>query len=443
MKIKIYPPQAIHCLGARDNQEDTIYPALGKASECDRLFLVCDGMGGHEHGEVASQMVATAFSEYLAEHQHDNEPLADTLLNEALETAYKRLDPLDKGEIRKMGTTLTLLSLHSGGVTVAHIGDSRIYHLRPSAGSIPFVSRDHSLVMDLYQAGEITRNEMATHPRKNIITRAISPGEDNRTHLDIVHITDVKPGDYFYLCSDGMLEQMTDDELLRLLAQDITDEEKRDQLIEKTEDNRDNHSAYLIRVKQVVNEPGDEKLVNEEETTRFNAINLYRRREAESEELNDDDVEVTAIDEPELAEVGKAPSMPPMTKSSSKKGKIFILLAALIAIAALAFLFLSNKQPKSPSRAIQPETTNQEELMPPAYTEQEQATSKSRHQSKESNQEAATPKKNQPAQTQGKDTSNTGNRKRGGNFQNQVSQQGGIIENQLQQNNPNTTSSEE
>ena len=281
MKYKLFPPQTIYELGQRSNQEDNIFPAMGQATADDRLFIVCDGMGGHEHGEVASQAVATTIGQTLTRALADEPRLTDDSINRAIAAAYERLDQLDRGEVRKMGTTLTLLCLHRGGVTAAHIGDSRIYHLRPATGEVRYLSRDHSLVMDLYQAGEITRDEMRTSPQKNVITRAMTPGKDDRTRADIVHIADVQPGDYFYLCSDGMLEQMEDDDLLALISDNTTDTEKREALIRATIANKDNHSAYLIHVEQVTREQGDEALADDEMTTRYNAMNIYREREAQ------------------------------------------------------------------------------------------------------------------------------------------------------------------
>lgn len=281
MKYKLFPPQAIYELGQRSNQEDNIFPAMGQATADDRLFIVCDGMGGHEHGEVASKAVATTIGQTLTRALADEPRLTDDSINLAIAAAYERLDQLDRGEARKMGTTLTLLCLHRGGVTAAHIGDSRIYHLRPATGEVRYLSRDHSLVMDLYQAGEITRDEMRTSPQKNVITRAMTPGKDDRTRADIVHIADVQPGDYFYLCSDGMLEQMEDDDLLALVSDNTTDTEKREALIRATIANKDNHSAYLIHVEQVTREQGDEALADDEMTTRYNAMNIYREREAQ------------------------------------------------------------------------------------------------------------------------------------------------------------------
>ena len=274
MRIKIYPPLAIQELGNRDNQEDYIYPAYGKATASDCLFIVCDGMGGHDNGEVASQTFADALADYFNTHASGNRVLQDSVIAAALEEAYNKLDAADNGSYKKMGTTLTLLYFHRGGVTAAHIGDSRIYHLRPGK-KLLYVSRDHSLVFDLYQSGEITYGEMKTSVQKNVITRAVQPGEDNRVKPDIIHITDVKPGDYFFMCSDGMVERMDDDDILKLFSSRGDDEKKRKKLISDTSANQDNHSAYIIHVESVTLEPEDELVtVNEESTARFNVLNM-------------------------------------------------------------------------------------------------------------------------------------------------------------------------
>ena len=281
MKITLYPPLSIHEIGQRDNQEDALWP-LQPTSD-SKLFILCDGMGGHEHGEVASQTVSQAIGEWFTTNAV--EPLTKSQIEESLAYAYNKLDEKDGGEFRKMGTTLTLLYIGNTGVFAAHMGDSRIYHMRPELGVL-YQSRDHSLVFDLFQSGEITYEEMSNFAQKNIVTRAMTPGEGNRMRPDIIHITDVQPDDYFYLCSDGMLEQMSNEELVSLLSSDKTDEENREQLISATANNQDNHSAYLIHIKDVIREKGDEELVNEEPTARCNAINIIPHSISEA----DDDV---------------------------------------------------------------------------------------------------------------------------------------------------------
>ena len=283
MKISLYPPLSIHEIGNRNNQEDALWPLQPTAN--DRLFVLCDGMGGHEHGEVASQTVTQALGQWFAEHVDASSPLTDEQLREAIEYAYQQLDQYADGSPKQMGTTLTLIYIGSNGITAAHMGDSRIYHIRPEVGVL-YQSRDHSLVFDLYQSGEITFEEMKNFKQKNIVTRAMTPGEDNRMRADIIHISDIQPGDYFYMCSDGMLEQMDNDQLVALLSSQFTDEEKKNKLIELTKVNQDNHSAWIIHIKDVIKEDADDQLVNEEPTARCNAINII----PQTIEENDNDV---------------------------------------------------------------------------------------------------------------------------------------------------------
>ena len=280
MKISIQQPLSIYELGSRQNQEDCLYPLQGEATTADRLFLLCDGMGGHEHGEVASQLVCSVLSDYLQAHWQTTEPLSDETLREALDETFRRINTLDDGSLRKMGTTLTLLCLHPGGATMAHLGDSRIYHLRPRDRRLLYKSRDHSLVYDLFMAGEITRDEMNSYPRKNVITRAIMPGMERQPKMDIAHTTDLQPGDYFFLCSDGILERMSDAELLALLAASKDNAATRQQLIEVTRDNADNHSAWLIQIADVESEADDDRQPNNEATARCNALLLERQTAA-------------------------------------------------------------------------------------------------------------------------------------------------------------------
>ena len=331
MRINIYQPLAIHELGKRANQEDSIYPIMGKATENDHLFLLCDGMGGHEHGEVASQSICKSLSAFLLQHAVASEGLEDKLLSDALAYAYEELDKLAiSGDTRQMGTTLTLLYFHSNGCTAAHIGDSRIYHLRPSSHTILYKSRDHSLVYDLYQAGELTYEEMKTFPQKNVITRAMIAGDRSHPKPDVIHISDIQPGDYFYICSDGMLEQMEDEELLDVFSANVRDEEKQQMLISETSDNKDNHSAYIVHIKEVSHDEADVSLVNEEPTAKCNALNI----KPDVEELSaSSDVEI----------VKPAGTPPPvhdsviveMVNKQKRKKSLFIAFVALVVLAAV------------------------------------------------------------------------------------------------------------
>lgn len=239
-------------LGQRSGQEDCIYPAVGDPDPGNGLFIVCDGMGGHEKGEVASAAVCKAMSGYVNAHASSDGSFSEEDFNAALSAAYDALDALDDGALKKMGTTMTFLKFHKDGCFMAHIGDSRIYHIRPSepAGKrIIHVTRDHSLVNDLVAIGELTPEQARTSKQKNIITRAMQPNQERRSRADVVNITDVRPGDVFYMCSDGMLENAEDSEIAALLSDGSkTDAEKVAVLVEQTKDNKDNHSAQLVRV---------------------------------------------------------------------------------------------------------------------------------------------------------------------------------------------------
>ena len=341
MKISLYPPLSIHEIGNRNNQEDALWPLQPTVN--DRLFVLCDGMGGHEHGEVASQTVTQALGQWFAEHVDASSPLTDDHLREVIEYAYQQLDQYADGSPKQMGTTLTLIYIYKQGVTAAHIGDSRIYHIRPNSspsgrlgGVVLYQSRDHSLVFDLFQAGEISYEEMQNFTQKNVITRAMTPGLENRHRADVIHITDIQPGDYFYMCSDGMLEQMSNDELLTLLSSEETDKEKQKRLIEATDNNQDNHSAWLIHIKEVIEEKGDEALENEEPTSRCNAINIIPadNGEADVQIINEDD-DVVVVSEPPTPKKKQKPFL---------KWIIFAAILCLVILVAACFVLLGDDE---------------------------------------------------------------------------------------------------
>lgn len=245
-------------IGSRDNQEDSIFPTHGKASDDDRLFVLCDGMGGHSAGEVASQTVCNAISASMLYHCPDAEgDFTDENFRAVLDDAFDLLDLQDDGAAKKMGTTMAFLKFHTKGCTIAHIGDSRVYHIRPGKGvedtEILFQTRDHSLINDLIQVGELTPEEAKHSRQKNVITRAMQPHMERRPKADVYHTSDIRPGDYFMLCSDGMLEQMEDDNLRYIFSDKGGDApNKVDMLIKVTAHNNDNHSAIVVRVNDVI-----------------------------------------------------------------------------------------------------------------------------------------------------------------------------------------------
>lgn len=267
MEITIRQPQCFSEIGRKDNQEDCLFPSPSKVSCQQDFFILCDGMGGHAHGEVASQTVCLALGHYLEEHGPAyKKAFTSEDFRKALEYAYGELDKHDDGSARsnRMGTTLTCLIFHAGGYLAAHIGDSRIYHIRPSLynkktgqGGILYQSADHSLVNQLLQAGELTPEEAVNYPHKNIITRVMQPGANGHDKADIYQFSDICAGDYFFLCCDGVLEQLTNQHLCKILATPgMTDKEKM-QAVKAVCDGktRDNYTAWLIPVEKVDGTP--------------------------------------------------------------------------------------------------------------------------------------------------------------------------------------------
>lgn len=249
--IKIRKPLCFTEIGRKDNQEDYLYPL--DADTDSRVFILCDGMGGHDNGEIASKTVGNALGDYL-----DSCSKVDIATFEVgLAKAYDALDGIDTDSVRKPGTTMTCLCLNDDNYLIAHIGDSRIYHIRPSLynletmrGGILYQSSDHSLVNDLLKAGELTEEEARTFPQKNIITRAMQPHLPQPYRADVYAFDDIKDGDYFFLCCDGVLEQLSNDMLCQILADtSLNDEEKLAEIKSICDGNtRDNYSCWLIPV---------------------------------------------------------------------------------------------------------------------------------------------------------------------------------------------------
>lgn len=266
MIIKIGTPQAFSEIGLKDNQEDYIQRNARGG------FVLCDGMGGHDNGEVASRIVAETLVADLAKSQAETAADIESDFKLALQHAYDALDAADTAEsVKKMGTTMTTVVFGRWGAFVAHIGDSRIYQVRPSlAGEgrngIVYQTCDHSLVNDLLRVGELTEEEARDFPQKNIITRAMQPHQDRRSKADTYVITDVEAGDYFFMCCDGVLERLNNDALGGILATSCTDEQKLAAIKAICDEGtRDNYTCWLIPVESVLREQTD--LDAEEEVT--------------------------------------------------------------------------------------------------------------------------------------------------------------------------------
>ncbi len=188
-------------------------------SECDAIYaVVADGMGGHKAGEVASAMAICEIRDAVNERCFGN--MTGTDIKDMLVTAVKKANRLiyQKSQEDKsfggMGTTVTLCLLFGDKGYVAHVGDSRAYVLRD--GRLHQITTDHSLVYELVKIGQITAEEAAHHPQKNVITRAL--GTDSGVEIDLYEFS-ILPGDLVLLCSDGLTNMLSDSELIAILTE--------------------------------------------------------------------------------------------------------------------------------------------------------------------------------------------------------------------------------
>jgi len=210
--------------------------------EARGVFAVADGMGGHLAGEVASGIAIDAVKEMA-----ENHAIASiSVMKETVMCAHERIvahakeNPACEG----MGTTLSVMWRGGHYMYIAHVGDSRIYRFRN--GELEQITQDHSLVEELVRARIITREEARTHPRRNIITRALGTQGEN---LPDLLAADMKKGDLWLLCTDGLSGMISEEEIARVLKSGATLDMMAGSLIQKALDagGRDNVTLVLCR----------------------------------------------------------------------------------------------------------------------------------------------------------------------------------------------------
>ncbi|MCL2627247.1 MAG: Stp1/IreP family PP2C-type Ser/Thr phosphatase [Oscillospiraceae bacterium] len=196
----------------RQNNQDVFKIVTDEEKEVT-ILVVCDGMGGANAGNVASELAAEVFAKHVSEHIK-----ADTILDDLAEivadaSVAANTAVFDKGlyeeECSGMGTTLTALVSSKDGEVVANIGDSRAYHITPLG--ISQITKDHSVVEEMIDRGEITRDEANKHPSKNLITRVIGA---NMYEITDIFTQNTDAGDIILLCSDGLSNLVSEDEML-------------------------------------------------------------------------------------------------------------------------------------------------------------------------------------------------------------------------------------
>ncbi len=228
----------------RKNNEDnmtTIIPedpeVLGKRGA---LFVVSDGLGGHEKGEVASELAVRSISESYYQDENDD---VEQSLRQAIQRANTAIHQLGKG----MGTTCVVAVLQGDTAFIANVGDSRAYLVRD--GQLTQISQDHSIVAEEVRAGLITKEQARHHPQNNIITRCL--GEKDDVEVD-TFAEPVQEGDLLLLCTDGLTNQLTDEELAKIVHE-FQPTESVQQLIQRANEQGgpDNITAIVVQVASI------------------------------------------------------------------------------------------------------------------------------------------------------------------------------------------------
>ena len=220
----------------RDNEDNAFVRAP--------LFVVADGMGGAQAGEVASQLAVEEFHEALPDQGS-----AEERLTERIRAANRRIYDLSRTqhEHAGMGTTLTAVYLDDDHLAVAHVGDSRAYIFRD--GELTRLTQDHSLVEELVRQGKLTEEQAAEHPQRSIITRAL--GIEDDVEVDTWSYS-MRADDVVLLCSDGLTSMIGEDQIVGILGGERSLGRAADKLIGAANDagGRDNITVVLFRLEE-------------------------------------------------------------------------------------------------------------------------------------------------------------------------------------------------
>lgn len=229
LPTRIEPPQLIVGIGhstgkQRDHNEDSLFGLTSTLVSDETylpfgLFIVADGMGGHEHGEIASGIAVRAMASLVINEVYSPlislSPTKSTaslpeIMRKGIQAAHLAIIKHAPGG----GTTLTGVLILGDQMTIAHVGDSRAYTIHPE-GRIQVLTRDHSLVKRLVELGQITSAEAAVHPQRNVLYRALGQGEP----IDAEIITAPVPkSSYLLLCSDGLWGVVAEREVFELVT---------------------------------------------------------------------------------------------------------------------------------------------------------------------------------------------------------------------------------
>ncbi|SCP98055.1 Stp1/IreP family PP2C-type Ser/Thr phosphatase [Anaerobium acetethylicum] len=225
----------------RKMNQDYVFTADYSIGNLPNLFIVADGMGGHNAGDFASKYTAETLLEAVRSSQ---EKTPVKIMEEAIQKANRSL--IEKAEedqnLAGMGTTLVAATIAEGCLYIANVGDSRLYVV---GKEIRQITRDHSLVEEMVRMGEIRREDARSHPDKNIITRAIGAGSD--VTADFFEV-DLENGDMILMCTDGLTNMMEDEMIMEIMKKPADLGAKAEELVETANRNggKDNIAVLII-----------------------------------------------------------------------------------------------------------------------------------------------------------------------------------------------------
>jgi len=225
----------------RTANQDYVYAQAEPLGTLPNLFLVADGMGGHQAGDYASRYIV----ENLVEHiKKTTEPGTVPLLKEGIQKINTMLyqESMKKPELTGMGTTLVAAVVDGTTMYVANVGDSRLYVV---GNRLKQITKDHSLVEEMVSLGQLERGSRNYLEKKNIITRAV--GTEDKLEIDFFEVS-LEPGDYVLMCSDGLSNMLEAAEMEEIICSELELPEKAEKLITVANDNggKDNIAVVLI-----------------------------------------------------------------------------------------------------------------------------------------------------------------------------------------------------
>ena len=226
----------------RKLNQDYVFVSIAPIGNLPNVFIVADGMGGHNAGDYASKYTVEMIEEQIRESERT---VAADILKDAIEKANSYIRSMARGDsaLTGLGTTVVAASVKGTILQVANVGDSRLYIVNQN--EIRQITRDHSLVAEMVRMGGIDQRTARFHPDKNIITRAV--GALDTVEADFFQETLVQ-GDIILLCSDGLTNMLEDEEIQKIIIRQNSLSEKGKALIQAANDNggKDNIAVILI-----------------------------------------------------------------------------------------------------------------------------------------------------------------------------------------------------